>query len=110
MELHAWCTCCVNAGCSVLAVDNAGVFSMYPVCAQSKTYLTNSHTKGMKKSIQKLEETGSFHVQSVRGRKRVNSMVVEEVATAVQKESSGSLQPCSARRNARKLVKRMPRA
>ncbi|GFY24792.1 hypothetical protein TNCV_2689831 [Trichonephila clavipes] len=30
------------------------------------------------------EETGSFHVQSGRGRKRVNSMVVEEETTSVQ--------------------------
>ncbi|GFS48375.1 hypothetical protein TNCV_2297221 [Trichonephila clavipes] len=39
------------------------------------------------------EDTGSFQVQSGRGRKRVNSMIVEEVATAVQEESSGGLKP-----------------
>ncbi|GFX15476.1 hypothetical protein TNCV_3304051 [Trichonephila clavipes] len=39
-----------------------------------------------------------FHVQSGRGRERINSTVVEEVATAVQ-ESSGGFQPCSAQGN-----------
>ncbi|GFT59154.1 uncharacterized protein TNCV_1543071 [Trichonephila clavipes] len=44
-----------------------------------------------KKIIQKFEreETGSFHVQSGRGRKRVHSIAVEEVTTAVQEELSG---------------------
>ncbi|PRD30615.1 UNVERIFIED_CONTAM: hypothetical protein NCL1_25885 [Trichonephila clavipes] len=36
---------------------------------------------GLEKVIQKFENTGSFHLQSDRGRKRVNSTVVEEVAT-----------------------------
>ncbi|GFW31807.1 DUF4817 domain-containing protein [Trichonephila clavipes] len=36
-------------------------------------------------------------MQFGRGRKSVNSTVVEEVATAVQDESSGGLQPCSVR-------------
>ncbi|GFX13405.1 hypothetical protein TNCV_2191591 [Trichonephila clavipes] len=40
--------------------------------------------KVMEKMIQKFEETGSFHVHSSRRRKKVNSEVVEEVATAVQ--------------------------
>ncbi|GFX41489.1 DUF4817 domain-containing protein [Trichonephila clavipes] len=52
-------------------------------------------TQGLEKRIQKFEEMDPFHVQSGRGRKRVQSMVVEEVATAVQEESSGGLQPFS---------------
>ncbi|GFW29597.1 uncharacterized protein TNCV_3934651 [Trichonephila clavipes] len=60
-------------------------------------------TQSPEKMIQKFEETDSFHVQSGRGRKRVNSTVVDGVATVVQKESSGGLQPCSARRIARTL-------
>ncbi|CAL1272472.1 unnamed protein product [Larinioides sclopetarius] len=53
--------------------------------------------QGLLKLIQKFEKTGSFAVQSGRGRKRIDSMVVEEVAlaTAVQEESSGGVQPCS---------------
>ncbi|GFX93992.1 DUF4817 domain-containing protein [Trichonephila clavipes] len=53
--------------------------------------------QGLEKMIQKFEETGSFHVQSGRRRKRFNSTVVEDVSKAVQEESSGVLQPCSAR-------------
>ncbi|GFV78179.1 hypothetical protein TNCV_1036471 [Trichonephila clavipes] len=39
--------------------------------------------QSLEKNIRKFEreEAGSFHVQSGRGRKRVNSTVVEEVAT-----------------------------
>ena len=44
--------------------------------------------------IQKFEKTGSFEVESCRGRKRINSMVVEEVATAVLgSDSSGGVNP-----------------
>ena len=53
--------------------------------------------QGLLKLIQKFEKTGSFDVQSDRGRKRIDSTVVEEVATAVQEESSGGVKPCSAR-------------
>ncbi|GBN75379.1 hypothetical protein AVEN_8064-1 [Araneus ventricosus] len=59
--------------------------------------------QGLLKMIQKFEKTGSFAVQSGRGRKRIDSTVVEEVATAVQEESSGGVQPCSAREIARTL-------
>ncbi|MBJ5486920.1 hypothetical protein JGG36_24350, partial [Salmonella enterica subsp. enterica serovar Meleagridis] len=58
---------------------------------------------GLEKMIQKFEKTGSFDVQSGRGRKRLDSTVVDEVATAVQEESSGGVQPCSARGIARTL-------
>ena len=50
--------------------------------------------QGLLKMIQKYEKTDSFDVQSDRLRKRINSTVVEEVATAVQK-SSGCVKPCS---------------
>ncbi|GBL98473.1 hypothetical protein AVEN_257882-1 [Araneus ventricosus] len=59
--------------------------------------------QGLLKMIQKFEKTGSFSVQSGRGRKRIDSTVVEEVATAVQEVSSGGVQPCSAREIARTL-------
>ncbi|GBM61042.1 hypothetical protein AVEN_264371-1 [Araneus ventricosus] len=42
--------------------------------------------QGLLKMIQKFEKTSSFAVQSGRGRKRIDSTVVEEVATAVQVE------------------------
>ena len=49
--------------------------------------------QGLLKMIQKFENTGSFHVQSGRGRKRIDLTVVE-VTTAVQEKSSGGLKPC----------------
>ncbi|GFT22302.1 uncharacterized protein TNCV_3273011 [Trichonephila clavipes] len=49
--------------------------------------------QGLKKIIQKFGETSSLYVQSGRGRKRVNSTVVEEVVMAMLEESSGGLQP-----------------
>ena len=39
--------------------------------------------QGLLKVIQKFKKTGSFNEQSGRGRKRIDSTVVEEVATAV---------------------------
>ncbi|GBN95310.1 hypothetical protein AVEN_75324-1 [Araneus ventricosus] len=45
--------------------------------------------QGLLKMIQKFEKTCSFTVQSGRGRKRIDSTVVEEVAIAVQEESNG---------------------
>ena len=45
--------------------------------------------------ILKFEKTGSFHVQSDKGRKRNDSTVGEEVASTVQEESSGGVKPCS---------------
>ncbi|GBM66464.1 hypothetical protein AVEN_146292-1 [Araneus ventricosus] len=59
--------------------------------------------QGLLKMIQKFEKTGSFAVRPGRGRKRIDSTVVEEVATAVQEESSGGVQPCRAREIARTL-------
>ncbi|GBM47056.1 hypothetical protein AVEN_179784-1 [Araneus ventricosus] len=59
--------------------------------------------QGLLKMIQKFEKTGFFAVQSGRGRKKIDSTVVEEVTTAVQEESSGGVQPCSAREIARTL-------
>ena len=47
--------------------------------------------------IQKFEKTSSFDVQSGRGRKTIDSTVVEEVATVVQEESSDGVKPCNAR-------------
>lgn len=59
--------------------------------------------KGLEKMIVKFEKTGSFGVQPGRGRKRIDSTSVDEVATAMQEESSGGVQTCSARRIARTL-------
>ena len=42
--------------------------------------------QGLLKMIQKFEKTGSFDVLSGRGRKRIYSMPVKEMATAVQEE------------------------
>ena len=39
-------------------------------------------------------------MQSGRGRKIIYSMVIEEVATEVQEELSGSVKPCSVQGNA----------
>ena len=47
--------------------------------------------------IQIFEMTDSFHVQSGRGKKRIYSMVVDEVATAVRQETSGGEISCSSR-------------
>ena len=52
---------------------------------------------GSVKMIQEFEKTGSFDVQSVRGRKRIDSMVIEKVATAKQEESSDGVKSCSVR-------------
>ena len=43
--------------------------------------------------IQKFEKTGSFDEQSNRRKKRIDSTVVEEVATAVHEESRGCVKP-----------------
>ena len=43
------------------------------------------------KIIQKFEKTGSFDLQSGRGREKIDSTVDEEVATAVQEELSGGV-------------------
>ena len=47
--------------------------------------------------IQKFEKTGSFDVQSSRGKKIIHSTSVEEMVIVVQGQSSGDVQPCSAR-------------
>ena len=52
--------------------------------------------QGLLKMIQKSKKTCFYDVQSGRGTKRIDSMVVEEVVTAVLEESSGSVKPCSA--------------
>ena len=59
--------------------------------------------QGLLKIIQKCEKTGSFDVQCGRERKRIDLTVVEEVAKAVQEESSGGEKPCSDRIIARTL-------
>ena len=42
--------------------------------------------QGLLKMIKKFEKTGVFDVQSVRGKKRIDSTEVEEVAIAVEEE------------------------
>ncbi|GBN09239.1 hypothetical protein AVEN_48118-1 [Araneus ventricosus] len=51
---------------------------------------------GPKKMIDKFEESGSFDVKCVRGRKAIASTSVEDVATALQEASSSALGTCSA--------------
>ena len=43
------------------------------------------------------EKTGSFDVKSGRGRKRIDSTIVEGEATEVYEELCGGVKPCSAR-------------
>ena len=62
------------------------------------------------KMIQKFKKTGSIDVQCSRRRKRLNSTVIDEVATAVQEESSGGVKPCSAWGIARTLDRPMTTA
>ena len=45
--------------------------------------------QGLLKIIQKFEKTSSFDEQSFRGRKRIDLVVVEDVATEMQEEPSG---------------------
>ena len=59
--------------------------------------------QGLLKIIQKFRKTGSFVVQSGRGKKIIETTVDEEVGTAVQEESSGGVKSFSSRRIARKL-------
>ena len=47
------------------------------------------------KMIQKFKKIGSFDVQCGRKIKRNDSTVLEEMATAVQEESSDAVKPCS---------------
>ena len=54
-------------------------------------------TMGLVKMIQEFEKSGSFDEQSFR--KRIDLTSIDEVATAIQDESSGGLQPCSVRGN-----------
>ena len=61
--------------------------------------LCSDDCAGSIKTIQKFEKIGSFGVQSGRGIKRIDSTVVEEVTTAVHKESSGGVKLCSAQKN-----------
>ncbi|GBM38231.1 hypothetical protein AVEN_118865-1 [Araneus ventricosus] len=59
---------------------------------------------GLKKMIDKFEESGSSDVKCGRGRKEISSTSVEDVATALQEASSSSLGTCSARGISRTLV------
>ena len=43
----------------------------------------------------------SFDVQSIKDIKRIDSTVVEEITTAMQRESNGGVKPCSAKGIAR---------
>ena len=53
--------------------------------------------------VQKFEKTGSFDMQSGRGKRRIDSTIVKEVAIAVQVQSSGGMKPYSLREVVRKL-------
>ncbi|GBM81538.1 hypothetical protein AVEN_174217-1 [Araneus ventricosus] len=52
---------------------------------------------GLKKNIDKFEESGSFDVKCGRERKAIASTSVEDVATAFQEASSSALGTCCAR-------------
>ncbi|GBM41719.1 hypothetical protein AVEN_173122-1 [Araneus ventricosus] len=58
---------------------------------------------GLKKMIDKFEETGSFEVKCGRGNKAIASTSVEDVATELQEASSSALGTCSARGISRTL-------
>ncbi|GBM24460.1 hypothetical protein AVEN_41105-1 [Araneus ventricosus] len=58
---------------------------------------------GLKKMIDKFEESGSFHVKCGRGRKAITSTSMEDVATALQEASSSALGTSSARGISRTL-------
>ena len=61
--------------------------------------------RDLRNMIQKFQETGSFEVKPGRGRKSIasTSVVVEDVAIALEKETSSGVQTCSARSIARCL-------
>ncbi|GBL73475.1 hypothetical protein AVEN_159471-1 [Araneus ventricosus] len=58
---------------------------------------------GLKKMIDKFEESDSFKVKCGRGRKAIASTSVEDVATTLQEASSSALGMCSARGISRTL-------
>ncbi|GBM17996.1 hypothetical protein AVEN_238393-1 [Araneus ventricosus] len=58
---------------------------------------------GLKKMIDKFEESGSFDVKCGRGRKAIASTSVEDRATALQDASSSAFGTCSARGISRTL-------
>ncbi|GBN00626.1 hypothetical protein AVEN_199876-1 [Araneus ventricosus] len=58
---------------------------------------------GLKKMIDKFEESGSFDVKCGRGWKAIASTSVEDVGTALQEASSSALGTCSARGISRTL-------
>ncbi|GBM60329.1 hypothetical protein AVEN_108115-1 [Araneus ventricosus] len=58
---------------------------------------------GLKKMMDKFEESGSFGVKCGRGKKAIASTSVEDVATALQEASSTSSGTCSVRRISRTL-------
>ncbi|GBM60294.1 hypothetical protein AVEN_81652-1 [Araneus ventricosus] len=58
---------------------------------------------GLKKMIDKFEESGSFDVKCGRGRKTIALTSVEDVATTLQEASNSALGACSARGISRTL-------
>ncbi|GBN87368.1 hypothetical protein AVEN_18871-1 [Araneus ventricosus] len=58
---------------------------------------------GLKKTIDKFEESGSFDVKCGRGRKAITSMSVEHVARELQEASRSAFGTCSARGISRTL-------
>ncbi|GBN39361.1 hypothetical protein AVEN_258416-1 [Araneus ventricosus] len=60
-------------------------------------------TFGLKKMIDKFEESGSFDVKYGRGKKAIASTSVEDAATALQEASSSALTTCSGRLVSRSL-------
>ncbi|GBM06737.1 hypothetical protein AVEN_62984-1 [Araneus ventricosus] len=58
---------------------------------------------GLKKLIDKFEESGSFDVKFGRERKAIASTSVDDVATALQEASSSALRTCSTRGISRTL-------
>ena len=60
-------------------------------------------TNGLRKMIAKFEETGSFDVKRGRGRKPVSAAAVQDVATALQEQTSNDTGISSARGISRML-------
>ncbi|GBM68019.1 hypothetical protein AVEN_75863-1 [Araneus ventricosus] len=74
-----------------------GTHNPRTVTVRFKKRLWSVTVFGLKKTIDKFEESLSFDVKCDRGRKAIASMSVEDMAIALQEASSSALGTCSAR-------------
>ncbi|GBO27845.1 hypothetical protein AVEN_29603-1 [Araneus ventricosus] len=80
-----------NGDCAAIALKKFRTLKGLRSCSGPMTAF------GLKKMIDKFEESGSLDVKCGKGRKAIASTSVEDVATALQKASSSALGTCSAR-------------